>query len=713
MTRFGFDPAEYRDAATKQVARVIDTALRQSGALDTPLDYALWYAGLGWFVLPVRADKKPVQGYGLTRATNDPHKIAQIWAENPDAGVAIACAQSGLVVLDIDPRNGGYDTLKRIEAEHGPLKSSTVTLTQGGGEHRYFQAEAGVAYPGSLGRGIDVKHHGYVLAEPSRGESGAYRWGHDGCDPTKGSMPGRAPQVLREAATAQRNSDSAQLIRPGSIAEPPSVYAELKTALNALPPDMPYDEGWFRVMQGMTRLGDERAAYEMTREWSLRSGNPRHTADEFDRKWRACAQELYAVTHKSIFHMADERDRSWREQVPALEHKPGGRDDYVLNPISIDELRDARLNPRIILPYMLYADVRTRISAGGTGKTTLALYEAITLALGRELWGRQPEAPVKTAIVTREDTREILVARAREIMITMQLDRAGVEQVLSNLIIVDLSHVGFRVSRVVDDVVQPHAEALDWLVKLLKAFAPDWLIMDPLVSFGVGEQRVNDAEQGLIEAMRILRAEFNCCVEGIHHSGKANAREKALDQYAGRGGSAMSDGSRMVCVMQPLTPQEWVDATGTWLDEGESGIVMAMPKMSYCRAQEPIYVKRHGYSFAQVMPLAQPSTTDVERETENAVYLAIKDAWLKNEPLSLQDMKNDYKTIFYGNLKRDPVLEAVGRLKRDGKVLHHGTAGGRGAKAVLEPVIFDPETASKSAVPYEPKPSEPGETQRN
>lgn len=707
MSKFGFDPADYRDNATKQVARVIDTAMRESGALDRPLDYALWYAGLGWYVLPVRADKKPVSGYGLTRATNDPRKIEQIWAENPDAGVAVACAQSGLVVLDIDPRNGGYDTLKRLEAEHGPLKSSTVTLTQGGGEHRYFQAEPGVTYPASLGPGVDVKHNGYVLAEPSRGELGFYRWGHDGCNPTKGSLPGRAPSLLRESSTAQGSGSTEQLIRPGSIAEPPSVYAELKAALNAIPPDTPYDEGWFRVMQGMTRLGDERAAYDMTREWSLRSSNPRHTAEEFDRKWRACSQELYAVTHKSIFHMADERDRSWRNHTPALEHKPGGRDDYVLNPISLEELRDARLNPRIILPFMLYADVRTRISAGGTGKTTLALYEAITLALGRELWGRKPEAPVKTAIVTREDTREILVARAREIMLTLELDREGVEQVLSNLIIVDLSHVGFRVSRVVDDVVQPHAEALDWLVKLLKAFAPDWLIMDPLVSFGVGEQRVNDAEQGLIEAMRILRAEFNCCVEGIHHSGKANAREKALDQYAGRGGSAMADGSRMVCVMQPLTPQEWADATGTWLEEAESGIVMAMPKMSYCRAQDPIYVKRHGYTFTQVTPLAQPSATDVERETENAVYLAIKDAWLKNEPLSLQDLKNDYKTIFYGNLKRDPVLEAVGRLKRDGKVLQHSTTGGRGAKAVLEPVVFDPETASKFAVPYEPKPGGP------
>ena len=77
------------------------------------------------------------------------------------------------------------------------------------------------------------------------------------------------------------------------------------------------------------------------------------------------------------------------------------------------------------------------------------------------------------------------------------------------------------------------------------------------MSFGVGEARINDAEQGLIESMRIFRHYLGCCVQGVHHTGKANARDKALDQYAGRGGSALSDGARMIAVMQPLDPVEW------------------------------------------------------------------------------------------------------------------------------------------------------------
>ena len=721
MAKFGFNTAEYRSAASSPQLQLVDedTLTDHPELGDTLLDYALRYADIGWYVIPVRADKKPLPGYGLSSATRDPAVVRNIWTQHPEANIAVACERSGLVVLDVDPRNGGAESLAALEATHGVIHSAVTARTQGGGEHRVFRASAGARYPGTLGPGLDLKHHGYVLVAPSKGPSGRYAW-LPGRDPTSGTLPTEAPALLRAAAEAGGGpSDYAVTHAPGSIVVAPEVYADLERALAAVPPELPYDEGWFRVLQGLSRLADSTRAHAIAKQWSLRSGRPGHTAEAFESKWRGCLREAYSVSHLSVFHLADRHAPGWRSSVAGsggvpVVHRPGDRADYVLQPITIEELRDARLNPRVVLPYMLYADVRTRISAGGTGKTTVALYEAITLALGRELWGRQPERAMRTAVVTREDTREVLVARAREVMRALELTPAEVAQVLANLIVVDLSYVGFRVSRVVDDVVEPHSEALGWLVELLRGFRPDWLVMDPLVSFGVGEQRVNDAEQGLIEAMRILRNEFDCCVEGIHHSGKANAREKALDQYAGRGGSALADGARMVCVMQPLEPDEWFKATGDWLQDGDTGIVMALPKLSYCRQQEPIYVRRRGYAFTQVMPVAAPSTAEREAEDDATVYLALKEAWLKNEPLSLQDMKNDYKTIFYGNLKRDAVLEAVGRLKRDGRVLQHASAGGRGSRSVLEPVIISAESTavSRFAVPYDPvaKPGEPGET---
>src|SRR5206468_5838994 len=100
------------------------------------------------------------------------------------------------------------------------------------------------------------------------------------------------------------------------------------------------------------------------------------------------------------------------------------------------------------------------------------------------------------------------------------------------------------------------------------------------ISFGVGEARVNDAEQGLIEVARRIRRELGCCVRYVHHSGKANAHEKMLDQYAGRGGSTMADGACMVAVLQPLSGEEWAKLAGVPLLDGETGMVLARPKLS-------------------------------------------------------------------------------------------------------------------------------------
>lgn len=364
-----------------------------------------------------------------------------------------------------------------------------------------------------------------------------------------------------------------------------------------------------------------------------------------------------------------------------------------LKSITLDELHRARLTPRIVLDELLYADVRTRISGGGTGKTTLALFEAVTLALGRELWGRTPEGPRKTVIVTREDGREILVARLREIAYSMMLDPAELAQVTENVTVLDLTSEAFRLSRVIDDVVYPHTENIDALVAALQPWAPDWVIFDPLVSFGVGESRINDAEQGLIEAFRIIRNRLNCCVEGIHHSGKVNAQEKRLDQYAGRGGSALSDGCRMVCVMQPLDPQEWAQATGAALGPGETGLVMALPKLSYTKSQQPIFIKRTGYRFTQATVIKRTPEQSAAATTEQVLQF-IRYEFDQGRRYSKADLENSLDKLQMG---RAQLRSAITTLKVMGRVVYHEVKGKAGSH--YEPLMLATGAGEDLATP--------------
>jgi hypothetical protein len=142
---------------------------------------ALAYAKrFGWAVFPTKPASKQPHGrfvrHGFRDAARDPAQIERWWAAEPSAGVAIACITSGLVVLDVDPRNGGDETLGRLERELGLLPRTPRCLTPAGGQHVYFVDSAG-SYVATAGEGLDIKSCGYVLAAPSvHPNGGVYRW---------------------------------------------------------------------------------------------------------------------------------------------------------------------------------------------------------------------------------------------------------------------------------------------------------------------------------------------------------------------------------------------------------------------------------------------------------------------------------------------------------------------------------------------------------
>jgi hypothetical protein len=155
---------------------------------------ALEYAGRGWPVFPVhslrdgkctcgkadcaRPGKHPRTPKGRDDASTDPRVIAAHWSRWPDANVGIATgALPGggfLVVLDVDPRHGGDETLGALEGQHGRLPETARVLTGGGGMHVYFASSADVqSSVARVGEGLDIRARGgYVLAPPSNHESG-------------------------------------------------------------------------------------------------------------------------------------------------------------------------------------------------------------------------------------------------------------------------------------------------------------------------------------------------------------------------------------------------------------------------------------------------------------------------------------------------------------------------------------------------------------
>lgn len=182
---------------------MIDRAAAQPGLVG-PLEAALAYAARGWYVIPLHTPdangvcdcpkrdrcgrntgKHPRTMHGKDEASVDEKQIRR-WFERqwPHANIGVRTGRSsGLVVVDVDPRNGGDDSLVELVKKCGQIPDTVEAITGSGGRHILFaypqNAQVHDAKLVSLGfPGIDIKAEGgYIVAAPSLHASGErYVW---------------------------------------------------------------------------------------------------------------------------------------------------------------------------------------------------------------------------------------------------------------------------------------------------------------------------------------------------------------------------------------------------------------------------------------------------------------------------------------------------------------------------------------------------------
>ena len=124
--------------------------------------------------------KHPRTSKGFLDATRDPVVIKRWFMRWPQANIGIATGvPSGIVVIDVDPRNGGEESFLELEQQYEELPDTPRQLTGGGGFHLVFLRPHVEYIAGKpLALGVDVKADGgYIIAAPSDHLSGrAYAW---------------------------------------------------------------------------------------------------------------------------------------------------------------------------------------------------------------------------------------------------------------------------------------------------------------------------------------------------------------------------------------------------------------------------------------------------------------------------------------------------------------------------------------------------------
>lgn len=212
-----------------------------------------------------------------------------------------------VVVLDIDPRNGGTETLAALLIEHGPLPKTWTVETGGGGQHYYFAPPRPLkpleTYPSAMslkGSGVELKGAGgYVVGPTSAHASGrVYEWSVSPEDCELAPLPFWVEQVCKplphEAKTCEGNTELERYTRE-----------EIADAVSKLDANMGYHE-WVAVGMGIKSAG---LPFSLWDSWSA-TGSKYPGTDKLAKKWSSFRGNGVGIG--TIIHMA--KEAGWEPQ---------------------------------------------------------------------------------------------------------------------------------------------------------------------------------------------------------------------------------------------------------------------------------------------------------------------------------------------------------------------------------------------------------------
>lgn len=202
------------------------------------------------------------------------------------------------LVIDIDPRNGGDESYKRLCRDTGidyEDESGFVVETGGGGLHIYFKNEPPAALLSHLEKykGIDFKISGYCVGCGSLHKSGNSYEKKKGnpCDLTP--IP---PALLKLLS----KPDHYRAVFNGESLD--VTEQEICDMLAHIDADVDYDD-WIKIGMAVhhSTNGD---GFHLWNAWSSK-GKKYNGSDELDKHWHSFGKSANPVTIGTLFHMAE------------------------------------------------------------------------------------------------------------------------------------------------------------------------------------------------------------------------------------------------------------------------------------------------------------------------------------------------------------------------------------------------------------------------
>ena len=225
-------------------------------------------------------------------------------------------------------------------------------------------------------------------------------------------------------------------------------------------------------------------------------------------------------------------------------------------------------------------------SAGGIGKTSLQIVEALAIATGRDLLGEEVKEQCNVWLINLEDPLDEM---HRRVLAAMQQYNIKEEQLAGKLYLDAGRDFQIKFAAQTRDGLMVNEALVEHMAKKIKEHSIGVVMIDPFVSAHEVSENDNMAINLVVDAIRNIADDTQAAVGLVHHIRKQNGVDADIDSVRGAGsliGAARA--ARVINKIQPEDAQKLgvseIESLGIFrVDDGKSNLTPPASKAVYRR----------------------------------------------------------------------------------------------------------------------------------
>jgi len=271
---------------------------------------------------------------------------------------------------------------------------------------------------------------------------------------------------------------------------------------------------------------------------------------------REVQQAIDGARAKGWTPQPDPIQQKMAEQVPAQDTQqfdaPQPEPTQATWPTPIEDFNPLTLPKRRWIYGRTYIRdyVSLTASAGGIGKTSLTMVEAVAIATGKPLLNQPVHERTKVWIVNLEDPRSEGLLRLAGVMQHYDIKHAD----MAGWLFLDgEDDIRITLAAETREGVTENDALLQYMTNKIKQLGIGVVIIDPLIGAHQVNENSNMAVQVVVAMLRKLARDTGASVHPVHHIRKGNGDDATVDSV--RGANALIGAARAARVLNKVTEE--------------------------------------------------------------------------------------------------------------------------------------------------------------